>query len=66
MYCLSSSEALVKFTRNPRAYLLSPQPRVPCKVCVIGPPTSGKTTLAKILAQHYKAMVHTYMYSLLR
>lgn len=58
MYCLSSSEALVKFTRNPRAYLLPPHPRIPCKVCIIGPPTSGKTSLAEMIAQHYNAMVN--------
>ena len=57
MYCLSSSEALVQFTRNPRAYLLPPHPRIPCKVCIIGPPTSGKTSLAEMIAQHYNAMV---------
>ncbi|CAI8010883.1 Adenylate kinase 9 [Geodia barretti] len=57
VYCLSSSEALVQFTRNPRAYLLPPQPRIPCKVCIIGPPTSGKTSLAEMIAQHYNATV---------
>ena len=62
MYSLSSSEALVQFTRNPRAYLLPPQPCIPCKVCVLGPPTSGKTALAQAVAQHYNAMVHVYTY----
>ena len=71
MYSLSSSESLVQFTRNPRAYLLPPQPQIPCKVCVVGPPTSGKTALAQLVAQCYNAMVHvcsctqytcTYMY----
>ena len=59
VYCLSSSEALVQFTRNPRAYLLPPQPRIPCKVCIIGPPTSGKTSLAEMIAQHYNATVNS-------
>ena len=62
MYSLSSSEALVQFTRNPRAYLLPPQPCIPCKVCVLGPPTSGKTALTQAVAQHYNAMVHVYTY----
>lgn len=60
MYSMSSSEALVAFTRNPRAYLLPPQPRIPCKVCVVGPPTSGKSTLAQKVADHYNAMVMSY------
>ena len=59
MYSLSSSESLVQFTRNPRAYLLPPQPRIPCKVCVVGPPTSGKTALAHLVAEYYNAMVRT-------
>lgn len=57
MYSMSSPEALVQFTRNPRAYLLPPHPRIPCKVCVVGPPTSGKSTLAKMVAEKYNAMV---------
>ena len=57
MYSLSSAEALVQFTRNPRAYLLPPQPRIPCKVCVVGPPTSGKTSLARAVAEKYNATV---------
>lgn len=32
-------------------------PRLPCKVSIIGPPQSGKSTLCKLLAQHYKAQV---------
>ena len=57
MYSLSSNEALVQFTRNPRAYLLPPQPCIPCKVCVVGPSTSGKTSLARAVAQKYNATV---------
>ena len=57
MFCLSSLEAVMQFVHNPRAYLLPPQPRNPCKVCIIGPPTSGKTTLAGQLADYYKATV---------
>ncbi|KAL8579547.1 hypothetical protein ACOMHN_025500 [Nucella lapillus] len=57
MYCLSSSDALDKFMKNPRPYLLPPQPRPPCKFAVQGPPLSGKTTLCYILADHYNAEV---------
>lgn len=57
MYSMSSPEALVQFTRNPRAYLLPPHPSIPCKVCVVGPPTSGKSTLVRMVAEKYNAMV---------
>uniref|UniRef100_A0A3P8YJJ5 Nucleoside-diphosphate kinase n=1 Tax=Esox lucius TaxID=8010 RepID=A0A3P8YJJ5_ESOLU len=57
VYVLSSSEAYGKFMLNPRRYLLPPMPRPPCKVSVIGPPCSGKTTLCALLAQHYGAVV---------
>ena len=40
---------------NPRHDLLPPMPRPPCKVSVIGPPCSGKSTLCALLAQHYGA-----------
>ena len=58
MYSLSSADALTAFIRSPRTYLLPPSPRIPCKICILGPPTSGKTTLAQRLAEHYKAMVN--------
>ena len=32
-------------------------PRAPCKVSIVGPPQSGKSTLCKLLAQHYNALV---------
>ncbi|XP_019911702.1 adenylate kinase 9-like isoform X2 [Esox lucius] len=57
VYVLSSSEAYGKFMLNPRRYLLPPMPRPPCKVSVIGPLCSGKTTLCALLAQHYGAVV---------
>ncbi|XP_069370668.1 adenylate kinase 9 [Paralichthys olivaceus] len=57
MYILSSHEAYQKFVTNPRQYLLPPMPRPPCKVSIIGPPQSGKSTLCKLLAKHYNALV---------
>ncbi|KAL6095965.1 ak9 [Pungitius sinensis] len=57
MYFLSSQEAYQKFVRNPRPYLLPPMPRPPCRVSIIGPPKAGKSTLCKLLAQHYNASV---------
>lgn len=57
VYCLSSAEGLRQFTLNPKSYLLPPLPQIPCKICILGPPTSGKSTLANMLSQHYDAMV---------
>ncbi|XP_060948025.1 adenylate kinase 9-like [Limanda limanda] len=57
LYILSSAEAYQKFVTNPRRYLLPPMPRPPCKVSIVGPPQSGKSTLCKLLAHHYNALV---------
>lgn len=46
-----------KFMKNPRPYLLPPQPRPPVKLVVTGPPLSGKTSLSHLLAQKYGAKV---------
>ncbi|CAG2053077.1 unnamed protein product [Timema podura] len=50
IYFLSSEDSLEKFLRNPRPFLLPPNPRPPCKFAVVGPKYSGKTTLAHYLA----------------
>lgn len=57
MYFLSSEEAYQKFIMNPRPYLLPPMPRFPCRVCIIGPPQAGTSTLCQLLAQSYNALV---------
>nr|XP_046228264.1 adenylate kinase 9 [Scatophagus argus] len=57
IYIISSEEAFQKFITNPRRYLLPPLPRSPCRVSIIGPPQAGKSTLCKLLAQHYNALV---------
>ncbi|XP_016391733.1 adenylate kinase 9-like, partial [Sinocyclocheilus rhinocerous] len=56
-YILSSQEALQKFMANPRRYLLPHIPHLPCKVSVIGPPCSGKSTMSALLAEYYGAVV---------
>lgn len=56
-YVLSSQEALQKFMVNPRRYLLPHIPHLPCKVSVIGPPCSGKSTMSALLAEYYGAVV---------
>lgn len=60
MYSMSSPESLVKFVRSPRTYLVPPHPMLPCKVCVLGLPLSGKTTLANLIAEKYDAIVSSY------
>ena len=62
LYVMSTGEALAHFLRNPRAFLAPHLPRPPCKVCVLGPPHSGKTTVAHALAQRYKAQVQEMTY----
>ena len=57
LYVMSSNEALAHFMRNPRPYLAPHLPRPPCKVCVLGPPHSGKTIVAHALAERYNAKV---------
>lgn len=57
LYMLSSAEALAQFMYNPSLYLLEPNPRVPCKLCVLGPPSSGKTSVANGIAKHFDAVV---------
>ncbi|EDL83247.1 rCG38200, partial [Rattus norvegicus] len=59
MYCLSSEETLKLFLLNPRPFLLPPMPLPPCKVFIFGPNHSGKTTLANLIAEHFKAKVTT-------
>lgn len=57
LYIISSQKAYEKFITNPRTYLLPPMPRPPCRVSIIGPPQAGKSTMCKLLAQHYNVMV---------
>ncbi|XP_075453717.1 adenylate kinase 9 isoform X2 [Ascaphus truei] len=57
IYLLSSEEAFIKFRQNPRPYLLPPMPLPPCKVAVLGPRSSGKTTLCNLIANKYTGKV---------
>ncbi|KAI0210314.1 Adenylate kinase 9 [Lamellibrachia satsuma] len=57
MYVMSNDLAMAKFLKNPRPFLLPPQPRPPCKLVVLGPQLSGKTTVAYLLALRYSATV---------
>ncbi|XP_024146530.1 adenylate kinase 9 isoform X1 [Oryzias melastigma] len=57
LYLLSSQEAHQKFLTNPREYLHPPMPRAPCRVSITGAPLTGKSTLCRLVAQHYGAVV---------
>lgn len=58
LYVMSSNEALAHFMRNPRPYLAPHLPQPPCKLCVLGPPHSGKTAVTHALALRYNAKVN--------
>lgn len=57
MYLFSSEDAMLKFVTNPRKYLKPPQPTPPCKILILGPSLSGKTTLCKKMANKYQCKV---------
>lgn len=53
LFFLSGEDSFLKFYRNPRPYLLPPQPKPACKIYVYGPKCSGKTAVAKCLAAYF-------------
>ncbi len=54
---MANEQSLRKFMKNPREYLRVPNPKIPCKLAIIGSIHSGKTSLAKMLARKYNAKV---------
>lgn len=58
IYFLSSKKACNEFMKNPLKYFNQPSPLevVPLKLSIIGPPKSGKTTLAKRFCKEYGCM----------
>lgn len=57
IFCLSSKERFSLFMQNPRPYLLSPQPKVPFRLIVLGPKGSGKTSLTYLLSETNKTQM---------
>ncbi|XP_033613419.1 adenylate kinase 9 isoform X2 [Fukomys damarensis] len=55
IYFLSSKETKEKFMKNPIKYIRQAKvkPTVPVRIIIVGPPRSGKTTVAKKLASEY-------------
>ncbi|XP_054424615.1 adenylate kinase 9 [Pteronotus mesoamericanus] len=55
IYFLSSKETREKFMKNPIKYICQPKPKpnVPIKIAIVGPPKSGKTTVAQKISSEY-------------
>ncbi|XP_052637201.1 adenylate kinase 9-like isoform X6 [Harpia harpyja] len=55
IYFFSSKENKETFMKNPIKYIRQPKPKpaVPVKIAIVGPPKSGKTTVAKKFASVY-------------
>ncbi|XP_054030004.1 adenylate kinase 9 [Dryobates pubescens] len=55
IYFFSSKESQERFMRNPIKYIRQPKPKpaVPVKIAIVGPPKSGKTTVAEKFASVY-------------
>ncbi|XP_072494186.1 adenylate kinase 9 [Notamacropus eugenii] len=55
IYFLSNKVNRDKFMKNPIKYIRQPKPKpaVPIRIAIVGPPKSGKTTVAKKFAQEY-------------
>ncbi|XP_016073041.1 PREDICTED: adenylate kinase 9 [Miniopterus natalensis] len=55
IYFLSSKETKEKFMKNPIKYIRQPKPKpnMPIKIAIVGPPKSGKTTVAKKISSEY-------------
>merc|ERR1712178_457119 len=55
LYFLSTNQAREQFMLDPMTYLSQPSPKpvVPIRMAIIGPPKSGKTTLANRFVEEY-------------
>ncbi|KAM9382186.1 adenylate kinase 9 [Phaethornis superciliosus] len=58
IYFFSSKENRETFMKNPIKYIRQPKPKppVPLKIAIVGPPKSGKSTVAKKFASVYGLM----------
>ncbi|XP_077911988.1 adenylate kinase 9 [Halichoerus grypus] len=55
IYFLSSKDTKEKFMKNPIKYIRQPKPKptVPIRIIILGPPKSGKTTVAQKISSEY-------------
>ncbi|KFP23703.1 Adenylate kinase 9, partial [Colius striatus] len=67
IYFFSSKENKETFMKNPIKYIRQPKPKpaVPVKIAIVGPPKSGKTTVAKKFASVY-GLLHLSMGNAIR
>ncbi|XP_009703675.1 PREDICTED: adenylate kinase 9 [Cariama cristata] len=67
IYFFSSKENKETFMKNPIKYIRQPKPKpaVPVKIAIVGPPKSGKTTVAKKFASLY-GLLHLSMGNAIR
>lgn len=52
---LSSFEASREFIRNPRPYLVSPQPVMPVRIAIVGHLCAGVSSMTRLIAERYNA-----------
>ncbi|XP_031358022.1 adenylate kinase 9-like [Photinus pyralis] len=60
IFFLANQEACARFQRNPRPFLLPPWPKPTCRIYVMGPRLSGRTSVANCLGYVFKAAVLNY------
>ncbi|XP_054992699.1 adenylate kinase 9 [Sorex araneus] len=55
IYFLSNKKNKEKFMKNPIKYIRQPEPKptMPIRIAIVGPPKSGKTTVAQAFAKEY-------------
>lgn len=53
IYFLHDRECMIKFLKNPRAYVLPVRPKPPSRFMIVGYPFCKKTELAKLLAEEF-------------
>lgn len=57
IFFLSSLEAMDIFMKNPRPFLVPPNPRPSCRMLVVGPRHSGKAVTSKALARDFDSVL---------
>uniref|UniRef100_A0A0X3NG87 Adenylate kinase 9 n=1 Tax=Schistocephalus solidus TaxID=70667 RepID=A0A0X3NG87_SCHSO len=55
IFLLSSYEAFEDFIRNPRPFLIAPQPVIPMRIALVGHVTAGASSVARLVSERYNA-----------
>ncbi|VDN10268.1 unnamed protein product [Dibothriocephalus latus] len=53
IFLLSSYEAYEEFIRNPRPFLIAPQPVIPVRIALVGHVTAGASSVARLVSERY-------------